>query len=142
MQGKIATPVIAVDCEGFSRSENSIAMIQVAFQDHSYLFDLKLIDPFDPSLEHNLTKVLESPKVIKIFHDFCEDSSALYNFHNIACQKVFDSQIAHRIFQDATMGSVLACQTQKNYRQISLNDLLFYYLGAQTQNTQKEKIAQ
>ena len=27
MQGKITTPVIAVDCEGFSRTEKSIAMI-------------------------------------------------------------------------------------------------------------------
>ena len=115
----------------------------MAFRDHSYLFDLKLIDPFDPTLKCNLATVLESPKVIKIFHDFCEDSSALYNFHNITCQKVFDSQIAHRILQDATNGSLLDCQKQNsNYRQISLNDLLFYYLGAQTQNTQKEKIAQ
>jgi hypothetical protein len=41
------------------------------------------------------------------------------------------------------MASVLTSQSaQEDYRQISLNDLLYYYLGAQNQNTQKEKIAQ
>jgi hypothetical protein len=47
MQGQISTPVIGVDCEGFSKNKKSIAMIQIAYRDHSYLFDLKKYDPFN-----------------------------------------------------------------------------------------------
>lgn len=73
-------------------------MIQIAYRNHSYLFDLKEIDPFTSSDgKFNLLTVLQSGKVTKIFHDFCEDGAALQSYHGITCQKVFDTQIAHRI---------------------------------------------
>ena len=84
MQGQISTPVIGVDCEGFSKNKNSIAMIQIAYRDHSYLFDLKEVDPFSGG-KNNLLTVLQSSKVTKIFHDFCEDGAAVQNFYGIVC---------------------------------------------------------
>ena len=38
------------------------------------------------------------------------------------------------------MASTLMSQ-KDDYKQISLNDLLFYYLGSKTQNTQKTNVA-
>lgn len=38
------------------------------------------------------------------------------------------------------MGSTLISH-RDDYKQISLNELLFYYLGAKTQNTQKSLVA-
>lgn len=68
--------MVGVDCEGLLRNQ-PIAMIQISFQEHSYLFDLVTIDPFNIKLKFNLAQILESPKVIKIFHDFVEDCAAL-----------------------------------------------------------------
>ncbi len=31
-------------------------------------------------------------------------------------------------------------QIREDYKQVSLNDLLYYYLGAQTQNNQKDSV--
>jgi hypothetical protein len=39
-----------------------------------YLFDVVKLDPFNEKLKFNLGHVLKSEKVIKIFHDFVEDS--------------------------------------------------------------------
>jgi len=38
-----------------------------------YIFDLTRFDHFP----HGLKQILEDKDVVKIFHDFCEDSSAL-----------------------------------------------------------------
>lgn len=38
-----------------------------------YIFDLTQIDPFPLGLK----QILEDKDVVKVFHDFCEDSSAL-----------------------------------------------------------------
>lgn len=83
--------MIGVDCEGLSRNIPSIAMIQIAYKGHSYLFDLQIFNPFTSTAQYNLASVLQSPKVTKIFHDFCEDGAALQNYHNITCTKVFDT---------------------------------------------------
>jgi ribonuclease D len=76
MQGQFPAPVVGVDCEGLVK-DKPIALIQLSFQDHSYIFDLETLNPFDASLEFNLASVLSSPRVIKIFHDFVEDGAAL-----------------------------------------------------------------
>ena len=44
-----------------------------------------------------LQEVLEDSNIIKVFHDFCEDASALVGFYKIDCQGIFDTQIARRI---------------------------------------------
>lgn len=54
-------------------------MIQVSFMEHSYLFDLKLINPFSAHHLPNIATLLTNPKVVKIFHDCCEDAAALLN---------------------------------------------------------------
>lgn len=35
--------------------------------------------------------------MIKIFHDYCEDSAALHRHFGITAHRVFDTQIAHRL---------------------------------------------
>ena len=60
---------------------------------------------------------------MKIFHDFCEDASALICQYDIDCNFVFDTQIAHRLISDFLQ--------QYDYRNInmSLNNLLEDYLN-------------
>jgi ribonuclease D len=36
-------------------------------------------------------------EIVKVFHDFCEDASALVNQFHVKCQGVFDTQIANRV---------------------------------------------
>lgn len=100
---KSQTPLIGVDCEGFSLKHKSIAMIQVSYNQHSYLFDLKVINPFDVNHLPNVATLLQSTRIVKIFHDCCEDIAALLNQHGVMCNKIFDTQIAHRIKTQATM---------------------------------------
>jgi ribonuclease D len=78
--------------------------------------------------------VLESDKVLKLFHDFCEDASVFVRQYNLICNYVFDTQIAHRLITDFFQ--------QYDYRNIniSLNNLLEEYLG--TANTKKDEINQ
>ena len=94
------------------------------------------VNPFDHKLKHNLKQILTSQRIIKIFHDFCEDCSALINQYGVYCNKVFDTQIAHRVIS-ATCN--LANGTNQN--QIGLNALLQKYLGDQVQNTNKKAIS-
>jgi len=77
---------------------------------------------------------MESNKVMKIFHDFCEDASALICQYNLICNFVFDTQIAHRLISDFLQ--------QYDYRNIniSLNNLLEEYLGPGFANSRKEEI--
>lgn len=94
-------PVLGVDCEGLLRNQ-PISLLQLSFNGHSYLFDLQKVDPFDHRLPFNLKQILTSKKFVKIFHDFCEDCSALINHHGVYCEHVFDTQIAHRVISSAT----------------------------------------
>jgi ribonuclease D len=45
------------------------------FAGKCYLFDMLSVNPFD----HGLKDVMQSKTIMKIFHDFCEDQSALIN---------------------------------------------------------------
>lgn len=92
------------------------------------MIDLKAINPF----MHGFKEVMESNTVMKIFHDFCEDASALICQYNIICNFVFDTQIAHRLVSDF-LGHY-------DYRSIniSLNNLLEEHLGQV--NTKKDEI--
>ena len=45
------------------------------FAGKSYLFDLLSVDPF----VYGLKEIMQSKSIMKIFHDFCEDQSALIN---------------------------------------------------------------
>jgi len=69
---------------------------------------------------------------MKIFHDFCEDASALICQYNLICNFVFDTQIAHRLISDFLQ--------HYDYRNIniSLNNLLEEYTGQV--NTKKDEI--
>lgn len=35
--------------------------------------------------------MMESYEIVKVFHDFCEDASALINGFGVKCERVFDS---------------------------------------------------
>jgi ribonuclease D len=44
----------------------------------AYLFDLLKVNPFSlKDGSHGLKHVLEDRDIVKVFHDFCEDTSAL-----------------------------------------------------------------
>ena len=51
------------------------------------MFDLLKINPF----KYGLEEVMRSESILKIFHDYCEDISALMNQYNIVCKSVFDT---------------------------------------------------
>ena len=89
-------PVLGLDCEGLIKGK-PIALIQLSFQNHSYLFDMLKVNPFGHRLRYNLKQIMTSQSIVKIFHDFCEDCSALINQHGVYCNLVFDTQIAHRV---------------------------------------------
>ena len=86
---------------------------------------------------HGLLEVFQSTSILKIFHDFCEDESALINQYNVVSNFVFDTQIAHRVVCQAISGSSKLVNYKDN--NISLNELLLSYLGVQ--NTKKQEIS-
>ena len=57
------------------------------FNGTCYLFDLLKINPF----QYGLEEVMTNNHILKIFHDFCEDQSALINQYNVVCNNVFDT---------------------------------------------------
>ena len=63
-----------------------------------YIFDLTKVNPFPLGLK----QVLEDRSIIKVFHDFCEDTSALVRQFEVHCDGVFDTQIAHRIMRSGS----------------------------------------
>ena len=68
-----------------------------------------------------LKQILEDRDIIKVFHDFCEDTSALVKQYEVHCDGVFDTQIAHRkLFKDSG---------DPRDTNIGLNPLLQRYLG-------------
>lgn len=99
------------------------------FNGKCYLFDLLKVNPF----RYGLEDVMRSHKILKIFHDFCEDQAALINQYNVVCNFVFDTQIANRVIQQAKLKSKKLVNCRDN--NISLNDLLMKYLNVT--NTKK-----
>lgn len=72
---------------------------------HCYIFDLTKVNPFP----HGLKQVLEDREIIKVFHDFCEDTSALVRQFEVHCDGVFDTQVAHRNLK-AMSGEEVCCR--------------------------------
>lgn len=129
--------VIGVDCEGISRNRNlsliqvstndlCLTMKQVGFSGHCYIFDLLKVNPFPIGLK----KILEDRDIVKVFHDFCEDTSALVRQFEVHCDGVFDTQIAHRFLSKGS--------DDPKDSNISLNSFLAKYLGVE--NNQKDAI--
>lgn len=110
--------VIGVDCEGILRGR-PLCLIQIFFEGCTYVFDLLEFNPFSGMLR----EVLESNNIIKIFHDFCEDAASLITHYGIRAEKVFDTQIAHRLLTNAL--NPFKC-TENN--SVSLNTLLKTHL--------------
>lgn len=97
---------------------------------HCYIFDLTKIHPFPQELK----QILEDREIIKVFHDFCEDTSALVRQFGVHCDGVFDTQIAHRLLKQ---GSVSLESKDQN---INLNSFLAEHLGSYFENDQKDLI--
>mmetsp|Transcript_23692 Transcript_23692/g.21055 ORF Transcript_23692/g.21055 Transcript_23692/m.21055 type:complete len:90 (+) Transcript_23692:2-271(+) len=62
---KSGETVLGVDCEGILRGR-PLCLIQVYFENCSYVFDLLEFNPFSGLLRD----VMESKTITKIFHDF------------------------------------------------------------------------
>jgi ribonuclease D len=86
------------------------------------------VDPFPLGLKH----ILEDRAIVKVFHDFCEDASALVRQFGVHCDGVFDTQIAHRLLSEGSE------DTRDN--NINLNSFLSAYLGADCENQKKDAI--
>jgi ribonuclease D len=84
------------------------------------------INPFPLGLK----EILEDQAIIKIFHDFCEDTSALVKQFGVHCERVFDTQIAHRMCNKSS--------SDPKDMNINLNSLLQQYMSVQ--NKQKDSI--
>lgn len=69
---KTETPILGIDCEGLAKSRR-MQLIQVYYANKSFLIDIQAVNPFN----YGFREVMESQGVMKIFHDFCEDASAL-----------------------------------------------------------------
>lgn len=69
---KNETPILGVDCEGLAKKRR-MQLIQVYWANKSFLIDIQAVNPF----LYGFREVMESQQVMKIFHDFCEDTSAL-----------------------------------------------------------------
>ena len=91
------TPILGMDCEGLTKNR-CMQLIQVFFSNKCFIIDLQAVNPFC----YGFKEVMESNMVMKIFHDFCEDGSALINQYGVYCSHVFDTQIAHRVIIQAT----------------------------------------
>ena len=75
-----------MDCEGLAKGHR-MQLIQVYYAQKSYIIDLQCVNPFD----YGFREVLESNEVMKVFHYFCEDASALIYQFNLICNFVFDT---------------------------------------------------
>ncbi|XP_074598680.1 egl_like_exo domain-containing protein [Brevipalpus obovatus] len=66
-----------------------------------YIFDVL----FDPNIMRGpIKRLLESPDVIKVFHDCRNDSAGLHFQFEISLQNVFDTQVAHAVLQQQNHG--------------------------------------
>ncbi len=52
-----------------------------------------------------LSPIFTAQHIVKVMHDCCEDSAALYNQLGIYCCSVFDTQLAYEvIYKEANIG--------------------------------------
>lgn len=102
--------------------------LKVGFNRQAYVFDLTKVNPFPLGLK----SVLEDRNIIKVFHDFCEDTSAIVRHYEVHCDGVFDTQIAHRLLNKDS--------DDPRDSNISLNSLLQHYSGVE--NTRKDQIVE
>jgi len=81
-----STPILGMDCEGLAKNR-CMQLIQVYYANKCFIIDLQAVNPFS----YGFKEVMESNQVMKIFHDFCEDASALICQYNLICNFVFDT---------------------------------------------------
>jgi predicted RNA-binding protein with RPS1 domain len=125
------TLVLGLDCEGISK-DRPLSLIQISVRDEVYVIDLFQVNPF----HYGLQEIMENPYIVKVFHDFCEDSAALVKNYGVYCQRVFDTQIAHRMLAEAT--NLIGGQNDFSQSNVGLNQLLKQYLNKA--NDQKDFI--
>jgi len=63
----------------------------------AYLFDI--IEGGSRLFDHGLREILESDKILKVFHDCRLDSDALFHEHKVKMVKVFDTQIGYAVIE-------------------------------------------
>lgn len=122
--------VVGVDCEGILRGR-PLCLIQIYFEGCTYIFDLLEFNPFSGVLR----EILESNNIIKVFHDFCEDAASLITHYGVRAERVFDTQIAHRLLANALNPS--KCSENNS---VSLNTMLKAHL--EISNEYKDFMAQ
>jgi len=105
-----------------------LSLIQLYINGSTYIFDVIKHNPF----ELGLKEILENDSYIKVFHDFCEDSAALFRHFRVSPTKIFDTQIAHRIKRE--LEETITYQDNN----ISLNNLLQTYM--KVENTMKTEM--
>lgn len=117
-----STLVLGVDCEGISK-DRPLSLIQISVLEEVYVIDLLKVNPFI----YGLKEIMENLYIIKVFHDFWEDASALVNQYGVFCARVFDTQIAHRLFSISTTPE--GDNNVFSQSNVGLNQLLGRYLN-------------
>eukprot|EP00455_Lapot_gusevi_P045065 TRINITY_DN5726_c0_g1_i2.p1 TRINITY_DN5726_c0_g1~~TRINITY_DN5726_c0_g1_i2.p1 ORF type:complete len:323 (+),score=68.38 TRINITY_DN5726_c0_g1_i2:120-1088(+) len=83
---------IAVDCEGVGMDRRGkLCVVSVATTDARYVFDIVKLGEAAFSL--GLRRLLESPKIVKLFFDCRRDSEALFHQYQVRLQNVLDCQM-------------------------------------------------
>ncbi|EME27272.1 Exonuclease 3'-5' domain-containing protein 1 [Galdieria sulphuraria] len=90
---------IAVDCEGVNLSrDGKLCLLQVSTGTKTFIFDVCALQK-----ELFLTgfkEILESERILKVFHDCRYDSDALWWLYGVRLRNVLDTQVAFRILRE------------------------------------------
>ena len=88
---------IAIDTEFIWRKTYYpvLSLIQISTKDKIYIFDFFEIKDFS-----DLSEILKSTKIKKVFHSLRGDISVLKSALNVKLSNVFDTQIAHRVIKN------------------------------------------
>ncbi len=89
--------IIAIDTEFIWRKTYYpvLSLIQISTKDKIYIFDFFEIKDFS-----DLSEILKSTKIKKVFHSLRGDISVLKSALNVKLSNVFDTQIAHSVIKN------------------------------------------
>jgi ribonuclease D len=104
-QGLDLGPVVAIDTEtmGLNPARDRLCLIQLSGGDGiCHLVQMPRLRPGEIHQAPNLKALLESPKVLKLFHFARFDLAALKSYLGVTCQPVYCTKIASKLVRTFT----------------------------------------
>ncbi|GJQ15030.1 hypothetical protein GpartN1_g6821.t1 [Galdieria partita] len=90
---------LAVDCEGANLSrDGKLCLLQVSTGSKTYIFDVCALE--EELFLNGFKEILESERILKVFHDCRYDSDALWWLYGVRLRNVLDTQVAFRILRE------------------------------------------